>query len=97
MNTNFELNLLSVRNPVSTRPSSSIEVRTYDGSGYEVDSLTGGMIVTNDLYGTFTLAQLYFRSSDVVADTNVEYTFNIVPAYPVKRGYTIQFVLPINI
>lgn len=85
----------NIQNPISTKPTSSFNVRTQTSDGLDIDILDSGITLTVTTPHSFTAISV--SSSSLVVGAMSDYTFSITPYNPITSGGFITITPPSDI
>lgn len=94
LNAEFSFTIVNVRNPLSTKPSSSFQV-TSSINGYLIDSTRTGLIVQADVPASIVSASIVLLDYGISQTTT--YRFKITTIHEIPIGGYIEISIPSDI
>ena len=96
MSSAFTFKVKNIVNPISTKPSNSIQIFTNDSSGYSSQQMTSGLVVT-----TTTAMDISSKASvsadSLLMNANAVYTFSITTTINLPQNYYILITFPSDV
>eukprot|EP00347_Sterkiella_histriomuscorum_P015240 403357777 len=93
ISSSFSVLVTDVKNPTSTKPSSSLTISQYTSTGSQVESVNTGVLVVNDSPAQFNTTQFSVTLANYQVSASTSYTFTFNPVN-YQQDMIVHIVFP---